>query len=42
VDQSLQRIAWKHAKDVEYVPPKYLTRPGWGASTPEGADGKKR
>jgi hypothetical protein len=30
------------AEHVEYVPPKHLTRPAWGASTPEGADGKKR
>jgi hypothetical protein len=30
------------ARDVEYTPPKHLERPSWGASTPEGTDGKQR
>lgn len=30
------------ARDVKWAPPKHLARPGLGASTPEGADGKKR
>jgi hypothetical protein len=30
------------AEHVEHVQPKHLTRPAWGASTPERADGKKR
>jgi hypothetical protein len=30
------------ANDVRWERPKHLERPGFGASTPAGADGKKR